>query len=333
MKYYPIWPHRLVLTFTHGRWATFLLIFGLLLLLFRLASERGGSDLFEIQLFFSFVIAYSIPASHYVSEQNLAALDSLKPVLNLDEKSFMRIRESLTGNSVFSQLVILGIGCLLGIAHNYLLLTADTNLLSALQDLDTINVLFLFITIFLWCLLTVVISNLIDNVRAFARLAKNNTRIDLLNGANLRGYSRVAVYSTLVLLGVLATFPLLLMQTGTNYLTILPGFLATFIPMMSIFLIPLLPIRAKIKSRKSEELASIQHQINQITGSHDSLIENDAALQRLQPLLDYRREVHQVPEWPFDSPAFFRLMFYLFIPPLTWVGAALIERLVDTVQF
>ncbi len=268
-----------------------------------------------------------------MSEQTLAAFESLKPVLDLDEHSLNEIRNSLSGNSLFSQLTVLAIGLFLGIAHNLLLLTNDASLSQALQSLDTINALFLFVTIFIWCLLTVVISYLINNVRTFARLARNNTRIDLLNSANLRGYSRVAVYSTLILLGVLATFPLLMMQTGTNYLTILPGFLATFIPMMSIFLIPLLPIRARIKAKKSEELESIQNRINQIIDAQEPLVENDAALERLQPLLDYRREIQQVPEWPFDSPAFFRLMFYLFIPPLTWVGAALIERLVDRVQF
>jgi hypothetical protein len=39
----------------------------------------------------------------------------------------------------------------------------------------------------------------------------------------------------------------------------------------------------------------------------------------------------QVPEWPFDIGLLARLLLYLILPPLTWVGAALIENLVDSV--
>ena len=62
-------------------------------------------------------------------------------------------------------------------------------------------------------------------------------------------------------------------------------------------------------------------------------IADGETLNSLQPLLDYRRVIKQVSEWPFDSTVMFRLLFYFIIPPLTWVGAALIERLVDTVNF
>jgi len=36
-----------------------------------------------------------------------------------------------------------------------------------------------------------------------------------------------------------------------------------------------------------------------------------------------------VSEWPFDVGVITRLGLYLIIPPLTWIGAVLIERLVD----
>jgi len=103
--------------------------------------------------------------------------------------------------------------------------------------------------------------------------------------------------------------------------------------MMFIFLVPLLPIRKRIKNSKVHELEAIQNRINQLTKDDHNLVENKETLSQLQPLLDYRREIQHVAEWPFDSPALVRLLFYLFIPPLTWVGAALIERLVDTITF
>jgi hypothetical protein len=39
--------------------------------------------------------------------------------------------------------------------------------------------------------------------------------------------------------------------------------------------------------------------------------------------------VQRVSDWPLDIGALSQLAFYLIIPPLTWVGAALIENVVD----
>ena len=59
-------------------------------------------------------------------------------------------------------------------------------------------------------------------------------------------------------------------------------------------------------------------------------LEQPEELTRLNDLLAYRREIAGVSEWPFDLGAMSRLGLYLVIPPLTWVGAALIENLVET---
>ena len=47
------------------------------------------------------------------------------------------------------------------------------------------------------------------------------------------------------------------------------------------------------------------------------------------PLLALRREVLNTPEWPVDLSLLARLSLYLIIVPLTWIGAALIENIVD----
>jgi hypothetical protein len=54
-----------------------------------------------------------------------------------------------------------------------------------------------------------------------------------------------------------------------------------------------------------------------------------AALGELNAQLSLRREIREVSEWPFDFSVLTRLLLYLIIPPLTWIGAALIEVLID----
>jgi len=332
MPIYPLWPHRLVPDVAYGRWFTFIALFAILFLLFYLAAGSLNRILDEpIPLFFCFIIAYIVPASHYICHQNLAAFDSLAPGLSLSVSAIADIRSSLAGTTARTQLVSLVIGLVAGCGHNYLLLTAQREFTHSLQQLDPLNASYTLVTFVTWCLLTIVVGFLAANVSVFARLAAN-IEIDLLNTTNLREFSRVAVYSTLLLVGTLASYPML-MAGENSYLTIVPGALATLIPMVFIFLVPLLPIRKRIKARKILELEAVQERINQVTQAQSNLLESTETLSQLQPLFEYRREVQRVAEWPFDSPAFYRLLFYLFIPPLTWVGAALIERLVDTVNF
>jgi hypothetical protein len=46
----------------------------------------------------------------------------------------------------------------------------------------------------------------------------------------------------------------------------------------------------------------------------------------LTDLLTWRRFVESVPEWPIDLSTLGRFAFYIGIPLLSWVGAALVER-------
>jgi hypothetical protein len=48
-------------------------------------------------------------------------------------------------------------------------------------------------------------------------------------------------------------------------------------------------------------------------------------------LLDYLEKVDRVREWPFDASALRRLGLYLLIPPLGWLGGALVERSLERV--
>ena len=328
-----LWPHHLVFAFKHGRWLSACLLFVGMYTFFYLLQTITSVSSSAVPIFFCLVIAYIIPASHYINDQTVTAFDSLLPVLDLNSAEVARIRLSLLKVPVRTQLVVLIIGAVAGCMHDYLLLSTAGNLLDNLALQKMGDRVMMLVTIFIWILLTTAVSFLIRNVVIFARLAKGNITVNLLDTSALNSFARVSVYSTLLLVGALAGFPVLLLDSDPNYLTVIPGFFAITVPMIFIFLVPLLPIRKRIKEQKSLELISIQHEINQLVTTGEHLPANSEKLATLQPLLDYRREIKQVQEWSFDSTVMFRLAFYLFIPPLTWVGAALIERLVDAISF
>ena len=49
----------------------------------------------------------------------------------------------------------------------------------------------------------------------------------------------------------------------------------------------------------------------------------------VESLLSHRDRVAQAPEWSTDTRGFSRAAFYLIVPPLAWVGAAIVEKGVD----
>jgi hypothetical protein len=49
----------------------------------------------------------------------------------------------------------------------------------------------------------------------------------------------------------------------------------------------------------------------------------------LADALAWRRHVEAVPDWPIDLPTLRRFMLYLAIPLGSWLGGALVDRLVE----
>ncbi len=321
-----IWPHYLVFPFRYGHVLTFIVLLLGLLTLFKLVGALESQDLDAAPLFFSFLIAYIIPASHFINRQQLCAFDDLKPVLQMTEAGLHEIRDSLNYVPARTQLIYLLAGSIAGCLQNIILVVT-----SELSSLNYLDWFFMMVTIFLWCLMSTVISALNSNALRFGELAARTT-IDLLAPRQLNPYAQVAVYSTLALIGAQASFPLLFLEDDFNEIAILPGFFAIFIPMIFIFLVPLLPVRRRVKVQKRQSLEQIQARIERITQAKNQFDLDAEQLGQLHALLNLRAEIAKVPEWPFDSPVIVRLLIYLIIPPLTWVGAALIERMVDSLS-
>ncbi len=48
-------------------------------------------------------------------------------------------------------------------------------------------------------------------------------------------------------------------------------------------------------------------------------------------VLQQRDVVQHAREWPLDTTAFSRIAIYFIIPPLTWVGGAIVEMVLQSV--
>jgi hypothetical protein len=322
-----IWLLKLILPWPYGRLLSGLLLLCVLLPVFYLGHSDDIANTTPV-LFYSLIIAYIIPIFSYITAKSQDALLELRPLLDLDDSAFEKMRTHLDSTSLRMIALQLGAGALLGFIHmSFIRGSALGTVSGALADqsgfVSTLG------AIVVWIIMTTVISMLVQQAVVFARLGAYHVQVTLLSNHKLLPFARVSISASLAIIGALALFPLIGIESGMNLMESLPGAIATLVPLLALFIVPVWPIHRRLVATKQQQLASVNDRIETRLRAGDSFFPEAEVLEELAPLLLYRREIAQVSTWPFDGGNVSRLLFYLIIPPLTWAGAALIENLVD----
>ena len=85
-----------------------------------------------------------------------------------------------------------------------------------------------------------------------------------------------------------------------------------------------------LRDAKATELTSVRRTIEEArVAALDAGRESAESASRLPGLIAYERRIVEVSEWPFDARSLGRVALYVLIPLASWVGGALVERLVD----
>jgi hypothetical protein len=163
-------------------------------------------------------------------------------------------------------------------------------------------------------------------------LSSSSSRIpelDLLNPDQIAPFKSQALTHSLVIFGMAACASpfgfeayLLGLSIGIWIFTIVVAAVG--------LLLPLVGIRRLIRSTRSRELKWCDAELR---SARDEMKGREEAGQagRFGELYAYRQRLGEVSEWPLDAPSFVRFSLYLLIPLGSWLGGALVERLVDAV--
>ena len=252
----------------------------------------------------------------------------LAPLLPADSATLQSYRDRLHTVSWRALLLQLLCGVLLGLGHlSFIRGSVVQMLYDLLSGLPV--VISTLGTVLVWLVMTTVISMLVQQAILFARLGAQEVRISLLNTQTLVAFGRVAIFSSLAVLGALAMFPLMSFDGHLQMAEGLPGAVATMIPLLVMFIMPVWPVHRRLSALKTEALGALTNRVEACLSDGDGSDPAPGKMAELAPLLVYRREIAQLSTWPFDVGSVTRLFLYLVIVPLTWAGAALIERLVD----
>ena len=146
--------------------------------------------------------------------------------------------------------------------------------------------------------------------------------VDLYDPQALRPFARVAVLDVLVVMGAVALMPLQSLDAEFRLANYVPGLLVGVPAALLLFAVPLWGVHQRIRTVKAARVVHLQQKIRDCD-------RDDVA--RLETLVSHRDRVQAVHTWPLDLRLLFRALFYLVLPPLAWVAAALVENLVNRV--
>ena len=159
-----------------------------------------------------------------------------------------------------------------------------------------------------------------------SRIAKKLSHIDLLDHAPLAPFTRLGLTNALLLIGLLSIWSLMMLETGFEQIMILIGGTTLVVTALAL-LSPVRGVHKRILQAKEAELGWVNGKISK----QRSAFQNPGASRRsgeMADLVAYRSLVESVPEWPFTTSTYTRLILYALIPLVSWGFGMVAEEIV-----
>lgn len=263
--------------------------------------------------------SYFVVTTIVVTRRSMSLLELLRSIVpdpRLADDALASIRNVSSRRILIGSVIGLGMG-----AFNFLLYpeTLYALLESRTPSIDITHSLLQF---FLWWIIGVILWHRLAVARSFARLGEI-VSFDIFQLDRLRPLARAGMNDVLLIAGAVALSPLQALDAEFRLGNYSFALLVAIPTSLTLLAIPLRPIHRRIVHDKKIRLARIEAAIERTR--NDPAQEN---LADLEALLSHRDRLHDQPTWPFSTALASRLVFYLVIPPIAWVGAAFVEQLV-----
>jgi hypothetical protein len=162
--------------------------------------------------------------------------------------------------------------------------------------------------------------------RGLSRIGGERFEIDLLDVSGLTLLARWSHRAVLLWVIFFWIASLFFLGPGRMNLANLSGIIPLLIVSATAFLLPVSGVRRRIREAKHAELRWVR---DKIAGERDALRGGTSEGARLANLVAYESVIERVREWPFDVSSVVRVFLYVSLGVGSWVGGALVERLLD----
>jgi hypothetical protein len=298
-----------------------------------LAAATDIEGDYEARVLLSVVVGlgYLSMMCTYVARGTSRDLEALRPVLREGNAAYAGLREHLTR---FDRRH-LWIGALGGLVIFSVLQETSfsrwTRLVAGEWSFRDPCSVVIFMA--LWTVGGRMAAYLIDTSRLYSRIGERQIKVDLLDLGSVSHLTRHGLRIVLlftICTAVAVIFFTLFVQSVATVFTV--GMMVTSFCTLAVataaFVLPVRGLRRQIRARKAEKLAQLRDEIRHneelMAGSGTQAAEAGA---KMPGLLAYMNQIESVREWPFDAPTLTRFFLYVAIPLGSWVGGALVERL------
>jgi hypothetical protein len=282
------------------------------------AYATSSRQITGMALMLIFLPAYILAAFFVTSRRSLELVDQLRPQLpepHHADAASAAIRSALKTSW--------RAGVVAGLAMGL----ANTQPIYALTESPTpgIDVSISFGQLFLWSLVGLVLGTRMQSARAFSRLG-SVVDFDLFHLDRLKPLARSGMIDVVMIAAGLAMTPLQALDAGFRWYNYSFGLIVLVPAAVLLLLWPLWSIHRRIRFKKHQQLVHVDALIRDTPGAATR-----EAILGLETLLAHRDRLREQRTWPLSTALVSRLVLYLIIPPVAWVGAALVETFVSRI--
>jgi hypothetical protein len=178
--------------------------------------------------------------------------------------------------------------------------------------------------IFMWLTIAVTLFFVFNDDVLLYQYGKS-VRVNIYDLDRLNGFGGAVLSQFLMVAGALAMRIMQSLDREFQWVNYANGLDVGIPAAIIVVILPTWTIRKNIRTEKAQALSAINTEI-QLTSTE---LDNDS-LVRLNGLLARRDQLQHTRTWSMDSSIFSRFLFYIFIPPLAWLGAAFVEVMLDS---
>jgi hypothetical protein len=273
-------------------------------------------------------VAFVPTARIYLARATHQHLSEIWPRLSPEGQRAARDRASGSGSAILAR-VLPPLVALLMILFLFATIARDPGLLSSRAYWIVEHVWHWLLLGPLGWMMGSLAWQMIDDSRLFQRLAHEIPDVDLLDPSVFAPFVRQGLVGALIWILFLSISSSLLIDLDLSgpFGVMAPAVLGVAITAL---VIPVWGARGKIREVKRDALAGLRCEIRESEAALHARPADEANSSRLRALLAWEARIERVREWPFDASTLFRFLLYVALGVGSWLGAALVERGVDS---
>jgi hypothetical protein len=269
------------------------------------------------------VLSYTAAAAMLGGRWMERDFEALRPVIDMEEREWAQWRRRVHHPDRRRLLLGAVLGALAGLAVSAI----GTSLAERYEAPGWVGFLVWnwALNLVLFCAMGFLAGLSSDGSRIFVELGRR-ARVSLVDRSPLAPFARTGFeLAVLWLLG--SSLACLLFLSSSAHGVVAAVLVVTVAIAVASLLAPSRGVHARLCEAKAAELAWVRAELARAREALAGADVQTAA--RLPALLAWERRVQEASEWPFDTPTLIRFALFALVPIGSWLGGALVERVLN----